>query len=654
MWERLDWERNARKAWQQCAAHRLHQLQVLSKANGTLSEKVIQQERLQKERQTEFLDMKFAVVEMNQNAEERQNISSHVLRGLEEKVQELSVQVLEVEVRREQAEQDAQQALEEKNQLQRDLGAKLAAAERELEQSKREATALQASVQQLLNKKYELEKMTKLWKEKAEDLEKEVEKWKRVAQQCELEVKEVHTQLSHKFKEKIFLLEKLKSNAEQRAEDWLNKFNEAEANYTEVDRRAKEKIRLMEEQLKLKQAEIERRSEELQEKLKRDAEIRASRKLEKIVEQRMAEYDLESRAANSKQMRDMENAYLSRINDLERKSASAASDSKRQILDLEEKVKVEENVLKEKLGNAEGDSDLQRQLNEAAVAVSQSQLETARLANEKLQLEQQVRWLQGEAMRDRRQLHDQLSRKIQSLTQANTDLQKQVRDLERGVHANQYARRKECASQSCGSGSEGKVLTEITNLKHSNTDVSASDYVSEQEDHVYPESSNHGWYREAPLSPPAVLLTADSNTVSVRNGRITTASPDLGIESDQGRFSSLEPFPIKKSTTAPALNSGESISSNFQLKKKHQLDYKCLELENQELKQRLLHTRQTLEQTYAQLASANQRKRLVEKAICKQLHKTHHILRRARDNFETNASANPQPDEDNLQCTDTV
>ncbi|KAK3910602.1 Centrosomin [Frankliniella fusca] len=650
--KRLDWERNARKAWQQCAEHRLHQLQVLSKANGTLSEKVVQQERLQKERHTEFLDMKFALAEMNQSPDERQNVSSQVLRGLEEKVQELSVQVLEVEVRREQAEQDAQQALEEKNQLQRDLGSKLAAAEKELEQSRREATALQASVKQLLNKKFELEKVAKSWKEKVEDLEREVEKWKRAAQTYELEVKEVHSQLSHKFKEKLFLLEKLKNNAEQRAEEWLNKYNEAEAKYAEIDRRAKEKIRLMEEQLKLKQAEIERRSEELQEKLKRDAEIRASRKLEKIVEQRMAEYDLESRASNSKQMRDMENAYLSRINDLEKRIASAASDSKRQNPDVEEKIKVEEKLPMDNKGNAEGDDDVQRQLNEAAVAVSQAQLETARLANEKLQLEQQVRWLQGEAMRERRQLHDQLSRKIQSLTQANTDLQKQVRDLERGVHANQYARRKESISHCSSSGSEGKVLSEITNLKHCNTN--ASDYVSEQEDGVHPEASDHPWYREAPLSPPAVLLTTDSNTVSVRNGRVTTASPDLGIESDQGRFSSLEPFPIKKSTTAPALNSGESFPGNFQVKKKNQLDYKGLEQENQELKQRLLHTRQTLEQTYAQLAAANQRKRLVEKAICKQLHKTHHILRRARDNFETNASTTPQPDEDSLQCTDSV
>lgn len=86
-----------------------------------------------------------------------------------------------------------------------------------------------------------------------------------------------------------------------------------------------------------------------------------------------------------------------------------------------------------------------------------------------------------------------------------------------------------------------------------------------------PQDSNHPcWYKELPPSPPAVVLTADGNTVSVGNfaGRVTTASPDLGIESDQGRFSSLEPFPLKKSTTAPALNVPDDFPASFQFRSK--------------------------------------------------------------------------------------
>lgn len=47
-----------------------------------------------------------------------------------------------------------------------------------------------------------------------------------------------------------------------------------------------------------------------------------------------------------------------------------------------------------------------------------------------------------------------------------------------------------------------------------------------------------------------------------------------------------------------------------------------------------MKTRQALEETLTQLSAANQRKKQVEKAICKQLHKTHHILKKARVNFE--------------------
>lgn len=79
---------------------------------------------------------------------------------------------------------------------------------------------------------------------------------------------------------------------------------------------------------------------------------------------------------------------------------------------------MKEMEFKENLAKAEckiqGEGELQHQLNEAAVVTSQAQLETARLANEKLQLEQQVRWLQAEAMRDRKQLQDQLTSKVKS------------------------------------------------------------------------------------------------------------------------------------------------------------------------------------------------------------------------------------------------
>lgn len=74
-----------------CKTYPLFCLQVLSRANSALSEKVILQEKQHRDRQTELLDMKYTLTEMA--SEDGQNLSSETLRGLEEKVQELSVQV---------------------------------------------------------------------------------------------------------------------------------------------------------------------------------------------------------------------------------------------------------------------------------------------------------------------------------------------------------------------------------------------------------------------------------------------------------------------------------------------------------------------------------------------------------------------------------
>lgn len=51
------------------------------------------QENDKKDRQAELLDMKFALVEISENAEEKHNLTNQNMQGLEEKVQELSVQV---------------------------------------------------------------------------------------------------------------------------------------------------------------------------------------------------------------------------------------------------------------------------------------------------------------------------------------------------------------------------------------------------------------------------------------------------------------------------------------------------------------------------------------------------------------------------------
>lgn len=67
-----------------------------------------------------------------------------------------------------------------------------------------------------------------------------------------------------------------------------------------------------------------------------------------------------------------------------------------------------------------------------------------------------------------------------------------------------------------------------------------------------------------------------------------------------------------------------------------------LEEENSHLRRHLTKTRRALEETLAQLTAANQKKRQVERAICRQLHKTHSILKKARVNLEAEEDFLPE------------
>ncbi|KAI5641569.1 hypothetical protein NE865_06326 [Phthorimaea operculella] len=85
-------------------------------------------------------------------------------------------------------------------------------------------------------------------------------------------------------------------------------------------------------------------------------------------------------------------------------------------------------------------------------------------------------------------------------------------------------------------------------------------------------------------------------------------SPDQGIDSD--RLSSLEQ------------NDAVALSP------------RSLYEENVTLKQKLARTKATLAETLTQLNAANIRKRSVQRAICREIHKTQGVLRKARDQFE--------------------
>ncbi|XP_019864927.1 centrosomin isoform X3 [Aethina tumida] len=127
------------------------------------------------------------------------------------------------------------------------------------------------------------------------------------------------------------------------------------------------------------------------------------------------------------------------------------------------------------------------------------------------------------------------------------------------------------------------------------------------------------------------------------------SSPDLGIESDHGRFSSLEANVPR--TVMQTVQITESMNNLLDAdNNKIDAALVCanetcvqklltLEKDNQELRRKILRMRRTLEETANQLARANQRKKQVEKSICKQIHQTSEVLRKAKANLDSGSES---------------
>ncbi|CAH1645016.1 unnamed protein product [Spodoptera littoralis] len=115
-----------------------------------------------------------------------------------------------------------------------------------------------------------------------------------------------------------------------------------------------------------------------------------------------------------------------------------------------------------------------------------------------------------------------------------------------------------------------------------------------------------------------MALDANNKVAIVQEGQHSEeerpTSPDQGIDSD--RLSSLE-------QNDPVALSPRSLYE-----------------ENVTLKQKLARTKATLAETLMQLNAANLRKRSVQRAICREIHKTQGVLRKARDQFENQSNNN--------------
>ncbi|XP_039484377.1 centrosomin isoform X11 [Drosophila santomea] len=173
--------------------------------------------------------------------------------------------------------------------------------------------------------------------------------------------------------------------------------------------------------------------------------------------------------------------------------------------------------------------------------------------------------------------------------------------------------------------------------KRSNSsDVSQSGYTSEEV--------------AVPMGPPSGQVTTSKQAGSAVVGqRVNTSSPDLGIESDAGRVSNVELSNAQRAmlktvelktegATSSKTKSEESASpdskSNLAAGAATVHDCAKVDLENAELRRKLIRTKRAFEDTYEKLRMANKAKAQVEKDIKNQILKTHNVLRNVRSNME--------------------
>ncbi|XP_032572406.1 centrosomin isoform X1 [Drosophila sechellia] len=182
-----------------------------------------------------------------------------------------------------------------------------------------------------------------------------------------------------------------------------------------------------------------------------------------------------------------------------------------------------------------------------------------------------------------------------------------------------------------------KEQQKLLQKRSNSSDVSQSGYTSEEV--------------AVPMGPPSgQATTCKQAAAAVVGQRVNTSSPDLGIESDAGRISSVEVSnaqramlkTVEMKTEGSASTRAKSEESTSPDSKSNVAtggaatvhDCAKVDLENAELRRKLIRTKRAFEDTYEKLRMANKAKAQVEKDIKNQILKTHNVLRNVRSNME--------------------
>ncbi|XP_044727228.1 centrosomin isoform X2 [Chrysoperla carnea] len=324
--------------------------------------------------------------------------------------------------------------------------------------------------------------------------------------------------------------------------------------------------------------------------------------------------------------------------------------------------------------NKEHSSHLRKELDEATLIASQAAVERTKVITEKNRLEKEVQRLENERNNFEKQLKQQkieFTQKENDLTQTiavlkdekesrknftengENNLLKQVSILEKQknqleLHVSQL--------ENINADLENRLVKAFAKQTDSNETLltnktSVSTISNAPKSHLNQKDFSGYTSEEIPVGSYEII-SQNNNSNNVQRWfnedqerLMVNSSPDLGIESDQGRFSSLEanvgvatvmrPFLPPLELTQTMNNMLSSLTTNDTDPMINISEIQKLRNENTILKARLMQTRKTLENTAQQLAKSNERKKQVEKAVCKQIHKTSLVLRKARANLDS-------------------
>ncbi|XP_074031139.1 uncharacterized protein isoform X3 [Leptinotarsa decemlineata] len=287
---------------------------------------------------------------------------------------------------------------------------------------------------------------------------------------------------------------------------------------------------------------------------------------------------------------------------------------------------------------------LRKELDQVTLQYSEAVLEKTKLANEKTSLEQE---LSRYSLRDI-ELKQQIADIRKEFDDVNQSCQQQVSALQKQKSALEV-KISEIES------SNAELRNKLVRLQASRVDLNASlpNFIARSPPQAVPyyrHLSNTNYSSEDNAEDAGVrAFSRRPQAVDVERQE-ATSSPDLGIESDHGRFSSLEApanvmRPLKQTIELTESMSNLLDGDNNPLEVAScDGDVCCrrtIEIahENNELKRKLMRMKRALEETAAQLSLANQRKKQVEKTICKQIHKTSQVLRKAKANLDSGSES---------------